>query len=473
MSKQGCFYACLILAAGSLSLMAAERKPNVLFILTDQWRAQAMGHAGDPNVKTPVLDKLAAQSLNFTQAVSGMPVCCPMRASLMTGQRPLTHGVFMNDVQLNPEAKSLGKALVSVGYTTGYIGKWHIDGRGRSSFIPPERRQGFEFWRAQECTHNYNNSFYYADEPVKLKWPGYDSTAQAIEAMRYMREKANGDKPFALFLSWGTPHAPYHTAPQSYRDMYSADQIVLRPNVPDEMADQVKKDLAGYYAHCSALDDLTGQLLKTLRELGIERNTIVVFTADHGDMLGSQGAYKKQRPYEESARVPMLWRYPAQLGDAGKALTAPMNSEDIMPTLLNLCGVSVPESVEGLDFSRYMKTGAAADDPTDGAALLTCVQPFGQWHRGVGGREYRALRTAQYTYARGLDGPWLLFDNVADPYQMKNLVEDPAHAAVCNQLDQQLTARLKATKDEFLSGKTYLAQWKYEVDDKETVPYSN
>ena len=115
---------------------AESRKPNVLVIVADQWRAQAFGFAGDPNVRTPNLDRFAGQSVRFVNAVAGMPVCSPTRASFLTGQRPLTHGVFLNDVPLNPNAITFPEVLRQGGYETGAIGKWHVDGHGRSRFIP-------------------------------------------------------------------------------------------------------------------------------------------------------------------------------------------------------------------------------------------------------------------------------------------------------------------------------------------------
>src|SRR5688572_23820617 len=132
---------------------ASAAKPNILFIIADQWRAQAFGFAGDSNVKTPNFDRFEKQAVNFTQAVAGMPVCSPTRASLLTGQRPHTHGIFINDVPLNPKAVTLPEVLREVGYETGAIGKWHVDGHGRSTCIPKERRQGFESWRMLDCTH--------------------------------------------------------------------------------------------------------------------------------------------------------------------------------------------------------------------------------------------------------------------------------------------------------------------------------
>ena len=167
MKKNILILCILVLLALGASLHAAAKQPNILVLLTDQWRFDAFGYAGNKDVKTPNIDRLEKESINFTHAISGVPVCCPMRASLLTGQRPLTHGVFMNDVSLNPDANSIAKVLKRAGYNTGYIGKWHIDGRGRSSFIPRRRRQGFEYWKVLECPHNYNNSFYYADGPEK------------------------------------------------------------------------------------------------------------------------------------------------------------------------------------------------------------------------------------------------------------------------------------------------------------------
>jgi arylsulfatase A-like enzyme len=455
-------------AAQAATPTTAPRKPNLLLVFADQWRAQATGYAGDPNAKTPHLDRLARQSVNFTNAVSCCPVCSPYRACLMTGRYPLTHGVFMNDVCLSTEAVSLAQAFNAAGYDTGYIGKWHLDGHGRSAFIPRERRQGFAFWKALECTHNYNASAYYADEPERLQWEGYDAIAQTREAQRYLREHAGG-RPFALVLSWGPPHEPYQTAPEVYRPGVRPEEIVLRPNVPEASAAAARTDLAGYYAHSAALDDCVGELAKTLQETGLERDTVMVFTSDHGDMLHSHGQTKKQRPWDESACVPLLVRYPAALGADGRTVDVPINSPDLMPTVLGLCGVQVPKTVEGIDWSGLLRGTEKRDEA---GALLMCPQPFGQWLRAAGGKEWRGVRTRTHTYVRDLDGPWLLYDNAADPHQLKNRVNDPACAAVQKELDALLAQKLGQTRDEFLPGPRYLEKWGYQVNASGTVPYA-
>lgn len=467
--KAGGLGAASLLLGLPPSRAADVRKPNVVFVFADQWRAEATGYAGNAQVRTPNLDRLASTSVNFENAVSGCPVCSPYRASLLTGQYPLTHGVFLNDVPLKDEAVSVAEAYQRGGYRTAYIGKWHLNGNHRSAFIPRARRQGFDFWRVLGCTHAYNNSFYYADDATRLKWDGYDAIAQTREAQRYIREHAGGP-PFILFLSWGPPHAPYETAPEKYRSLFRPDDITLRPNVPEADRSKARRALAGYYAHMAALDDCLGELLATLRETGVERDTIFVFTSDHGDMLYSHGCQKKQQPWDESIRVPFLLRYPALLGTRGRTIEVPINAPDIMPTLLGLSGLAIPGTVEGTDFSGAL-TGKSP--MPDNAALISCPSPFGQWQRARGGREYRGVRTARYTYTRDLKGPWLLFDNQTDPYQLDNLCNKPEHAELQTRLDALLAERLKATNDEFLPGPEYIRRWGYEVNESGTVRYTN
>ena len=459
----------LLLGCRTRRATVPRPKPNLVFVFADQWRAEATEYAGNKDVRTPNLDRLAMESINLANAVSCCPVCSPYRASLVTGQYPLTHGVFLNDVRLKDDAVSIAEAYRSAGYETGYIGKWHLDGNQRSEFIPRERRQGFEFWKALGCTHNYNNSFYYGDENVRLKWDGYDAIAQTREAQRYLRDHAGGP-PFILFLSWGPPHSPYETAPEKYRQLFQPEGITLRPNVPEADQEKARQALAGYYAHIAALDDCIGDLLQTLRDTKIEDNTIFVFTSDHGDLLFSHGGQNKQQPWDESIRVPFLLRYPALLDKWGRTIDMPVNTPDIMPTLLGLSGVAIPRTVQGSDFSSVLVGKSLV---TDNAALICCPAPFGQWTRARGGREYRGVRTRRYTYVRDLEGPWLLFDCEKDPWQLDNFCNRPEHAGLQAELDALLSKRLNETKDEFLPCGDYIRRWDYQVDESGTVRYTN
>ncbi len=428
---------------------------NLLFVFADQWRAQAFGYAGDPNVSTPNLDAFAAASLNFPNAVSGCPVCSPYRASLMTGVYPHRHRMMVNDQSL-PDLYAgpfLADCLKDAGYATAYIGKWHINGNGRLAFVPPERRLGFDWWKGFECTHSYQDSYYYfGNDPRPHPWPGYDADAQTDAACRYLREDA-GDQPFALFLSWGPPHNPFGNAPQPFEDMYTPADIRLPPNVSPEIADRARRELAGYYAHCSALDAAFGRLLDTLQDTGLDDRTIVIFTSDHGDMLGAQGCFRKQKPWAESIRVPFLVRHPQGAGPGTE--TAPIDAPDLMPTLLSLCGIDPPAQCQGRDFSRTIVAGSPADID---AALLALYVPFHEWRRDNGGREFRGLHDERYTYCRTLAGPWLLYDNREDPGQLQNLVDHPDYAELVADLDRQLTTRLQEIGDAFLPGDEYIAQ---------------
>lgn len=442
----------------------ATRRPNVLFILTDEWRAQATGYGTganrDPNVHTPVLDHLESESVNFETAVSGCPVCCPFRASLLTGQHPLTNGVFINDVELKPNGLTLGEVYARAGYRTGFIGKWHLYGSPdgqygrRLAYIPPEKRFGFDYWKACECTHDYNHSLYYeGNDRTPKYWPGYDAAAQTDDVCRFIERQSKTRDPFFLILSLGPPHFPYATAPERYQAMFKDRDIELRPNVPENLRGKAREILRGYYSHMAALDDCLRLLLETLDRTGIAEDTIVLFTSDHGDMMLSQGLTTKLYPWDESIRVPFLVRYPRKLGSKGRRLKVPISSPDIMPTLLGLSDIAVPDSVEGFDFSKSMTHRAASQD-VDGAFLNLAV-PITEARR-YGFAEYRGLRTAQHTYVRSIHGPWLLYDNDRDPYQMHNLCGRAEHKQLRSRLDRALNQRLQKLKDDFLPAAEYV-----------------
>jgi arylsulfatase A-like enzyme len=446
-----------------------KSKPNIVFILADQWRASATGYAGDPNVRTPNLDMLAKESFNFRNTVSVCPVCTPYRASLITGRYPTSTGMFLNDVHLPPTELCIGDALESAGYQTAYIGKWHLDGHGRHTYIPEERRRGFDYWKVAECDHNYNHSHYYAgNSDEKLYWDGYDVFAQTKDAQQYLASNSKTEEPFALFISYGTPHFPHHTAPEDYKSKYPPENIQLPVNVPDSIKEVAALEAQGYYAHCEALDKSIGELLTTLDELGLRENTILVFTSDHGEMLGSHGVRPKakQVPFSESAGVPFLLRYPDVLGDKGKIIEMPITTPDIFPTLFGLAGLDIPEPVEGDNLTSVIVNGK---EKKDHAVLYMQLAP---WDGGVYRKEYRAVRTDRYTYVRSLDGPWMLFDDVNDPFQMDNLVAKPDYANLVEDLDNRLQQLLQKIGDEFRPAQYYIDEWGLETNAYGYIPYT-
>ncbi len=458
--------------------VSSSAKPNLVFVFADQMRAQATGYAGDPNVKTPYLDRLAGESLNLTNATSNCPICTPYRACLLTGQYPLTHGLFMNDLCLPDNGNSFAQVLARAGYDTAYIGKWHLDGHGRTAPIPPERRQGFDYWKVLECTHDYNHSPYYAGNDTTPRfWQGYDAYAQTEDAIDYLEQRQSGatdGRPFALFLSFGTPHDPYDTAPADLKALYPPESLVLRDNVAEHRQDATRRQLTGYYAHITAIDQCLERLDATLEQGGCRDNTILVFTSDHGDLLESQWhlnsarGSRKQMPYDESVLVPFLLRYPARFGSRGCSVPTPLVAPDIMPTLLGLAGIEIPATVEGLDLSETLLQGR---QPERGGVLIANYHPFADWCTARGGRPYRGIRTERHTYVRDLNGPWLLFDNHADPFQLTNLVNKAAARNVQQELDTELHDLLAAQHDSFESPESLRQNWGYIVDDAECIPY--
>lgn len=446
-------------------------RPNIVFLLADQMRSQAAGYAGDPNVKTPFLDSLAEKSINLTNTISHCPICTPYRASLMSGQYPLTHGLFMNDLMLPDNGNSLAQTLKRAGYDTAYIGKWHLDGHGRDGCIPPERRQGFDYWKVLECTHDYWESDYYAqDSEEKLRWEGYDAFAQTRDAASWLKSRKNKENPFLLVVSYGTPHNPYDTAPEEYMKLYDKEKFILRDNVHSGLEENCRSELVGYYAHISALDTCVEQLASVIESEQLTDTTYVVFTSDHGDSIESQCELQtpwinKQRPYEESISVPFLISGPGLA--AGKEHTL-FSSTDIMPTLLGLCNVPIPPTVEGLDYSSLLLHKIPVERE---AVLLAGYSPFADWSFSRGGREYRGIRTKKFTYVRDLKGPWLLFDNIRDPFQLNNLIDTSRGKLLMKSLDTLLESELAARNDTFLPSSELLAQWGYTVDKNGAIPF--
>lgn len=437
-----------------------QKQPNVIFILTDQWRASALGYAGNDVVKTPELDKFAQSAVNFSNAVSVCPVCTPYRASLLTGRYPTSTGMFLNDVYLPSEELCMAEIYKEANYNTAYLGKWHLDGHGRKENVAPERRQGFEFWKGSECDHNYPREHYYENDDPEIKyWEGYSTSAISKEAQHYLEENANTENPFLLFVSIATPHFPHQTAPKEYLELYTPDKLKLEANVTDDMQEWALKELQGYYAHCTATDKAIGEIIDKAKELGIYDNSIIVFTSDHGEMMGAHGyrPFMKHQPYAESAEIPFLISYPNMRNNKGKVAEAPITTPDILPSLLSMCNIEIPETIEGYDLSEIVK------EPTkdkDRVALFMNPCPFDIAYEDD---EYCAIKTARYTYTKTPDGPAMLFDNQKDPLQLNNLVGDSKYKGIQKKLDGQLVNELaRIGENEVKPREYYLKKFGFE-----------
>jgi arylsulfatase A-like enzyme len=427
-------------AAGLSSCTAPSRQPNILFVFADQHREAALGCSGDPNVRTPVFDAFAAEGIRLTAAQSSTPVCCPFRAGLMTGQYAHSHGMLSNQMPFYPQVPCLAETFRNAGYRTGYIGKWHLNYPGpvdvKNGWVPNDSRFGFDWWRMTPNGHSYyDTSYFVGDDRELTRVDAYQPTVQTDQAVEFI-EAAQDETPWLLCMSWGPPHSPYK-APEEFHRHY--DNITLPPNVPEGKARVLaKKATPHYYGLVESLDTEFGRLLHALDSRGMADNTIVVYTSDHGDMLGSHGYGFKRWPHAYSAQVPFLVRYPDAIS-GGRVIDAPMGTPDIYPTLAGLAGVTPPGGLDGMDYAPYFRSDVTTAPREE--VYMEMHYAYVPWPG------WRAVRTREHLYARTADAPWLLFDALNDPYQLRNLVDDPTARTGQRDLDARLTELMRQTGD--------------------------
>jgi arylsulfatase A-like enzyme len=429
------------LAANALA--QAPRRPNVLVLMPDQWRGQDLGSMGNEQIRTPVLDKLASEGTQFTNAAANCPVCTPARACLMTGKYPHQVRMAVNDVPLGIQEVTIAELLKLRGYYTGFIGKWHLHGGRRDpGFVPPGPwRQGFDFWAANICNHQYLKTWYFRDDPTPIPIEGYEVFAWTDLAIEFLQSAKQRSQPFYLNVWYGPPHDPYLT-PKGFEGLYQADKLKMRPNWrAGARRFGTPKDIEGYYAAITCLDSEIGRLLVRLRELDLEKDTIVYFLSDHGDMLGSQGTFLKRKPWEESAIVPSIFRWPGRI-PSGRRSDALFSHIDVVPTLLGFCGVEKPASMPGQDLSGYL-LGKDAKAPDEAHLMIYTATEMDEW------APWRGLRTRQWKYARHEDRPWVLYDLEKDPYETNNLAAERSSRTLIAEFDRRIALHMAETGDEW------------------------
>lgn len=441
-------------AAGLNPPDAPDRKPtNVLFVLADQWRFSAFSHCGDPVVNTPNFDRLAEQGARFTRAYAANPVCTPNRSCILTGRYSHQHGMIFNNIMLPPRERTIAKVFSGAGYATHYVGKFHIDGKDMPGFVPPGwRRRSFQTFEGFNRGHWYPTGAQYFDNGGKLIKPDvYEPTYQTDLAINFMKQNRN--HPFFCFLSWGPPHQPYRTTKEW--NIYDPAKLEFRPNVPAEVRDDPKSRrwIAGYYGSCSALDHEMGRLLSFLEENDLADNTLVVFTSDHGDMLGSHGLFYKEKPEEESLHIPLYMSMPGRI--RGKQSVSTLaSSVDLTPTILALCGLHPYQGIAGKDLSGAVLGNDANVEFIYAQGAMTAGKPRGiDGSYGVmGGKEWRALVTPAHKVVQTIDNKTVaLFDLEKDPYEMKNLAGDRSSASVEAELLVRMRRWGKEIEDPFPS----------------------
>ncbi len=415
-----------------------RRPPNLLFIFSDQQQNRAW-QKNHPFISTPRLMQLASQGTVVQNAISATPICSPYRAMLMSGQYPRTTGVLVNDTRLVANGDRFSEVTAGLGYRNGYIGKWHLGAQGNN--VPLSRRHGFTgTWKGYEAMHNYSSGTAWYDESDRsvslTRYRNYQEADQVISFLdQHVVNQAND--PFFLVWSLGPPHNPYsdyHKTQSSpnfshYRSLLN--DPANRP--PNYTGGESLDSLAGYYTMCSGIDMALGQVLDRLDALGIADDTIVVYTSDHGDMLGAFGLKLKQKPWEESINIPFVIRYPGVI-PAGRTSDLLLSSVDLMPTLLGLMGraSSIPSSVQGMDLSAAL-CGVPGAPERDAVWIGVPVVSSASSANAKPAAAYTGVRTKRHTYASfqagtvvsgyGSKGGYVLYDNFNDPWQMENLVD--------------------------------------------------
>ena len=442
---------------------AAAKRPNIVFVFSDEHRWCSLPFTEMREVVAPNMTKLAQQGMSFNNCISTSPICTPYRGMLLTGRWPhesscISNDYFGNSKIIGVEGDTIAQTLKRAGYTTGYVGKWHLDEESVYG-------AGFDYFKHWLYGDDHQASKYRdvpSHEEYKV-YSGYNAIGMTDQALEFLGAHAKDEKPFLLMLSLNPPHFRWDDAPAEDLKLYPAEKIPYRPNVtePKFREDPTLTQYRHYHAHITAVDRELGRVMETLAKLGLEENTVVIYTSDHGSSWGSNGVSNKANPYDEAIRVPFLVRWPGHV-PAGKTVDNLLGTVDIHATLCALAGAAVPRNCGGQDFSPVMlgKAGAGGPDP---ATQLIMVNNFQRSYFASQvapkGRDplpaFRGVRSKQYTYVVGAKGDWLLFDDKKDPYQLHNLVDDPAYADVKKELAKELKEWLAKAEDPYIP-----AEWR-------------
>lgn len=469
-----------------VSVETKKEKPNILFIFPDQFRNAAIGINQQDPVITPNLDKLGKEGMIISNAISNYPLCSPYRGMLMTGKLPYNNSILNNsnsrrhkyNNSWQKEDISISDVLVRNGYDAGYVGKLHLRSpppiKGKDTVIwdayqPKELRHGFNFWYAYGTFDQHNTPHYWkndAKEEEVTQIKEWSAKHEADVIIDYIKnpstETRNKDKPFALFWSVNPPHPPYQFVPEKYLENYkdkSLDELLVRENVALDSdakdfgfhtgATRKRTHLArnhvrNYFAMITGVDEQIGRVLKTLKAEGLEENTIVVITSDHGEMMGSHSLMSKNVWFEEAINVPFIIKWPKKIKSNQKSDLI-VSVTDIMPTLLNLVEATegIPTNLDGKDLSSIILKDKG-DKPTSALYYFILEGQPASGHRGI--------RTHKNTYVITIDKNNVerkfLYDNVNDPYQKNNLIGKDVTTEI--KLHTELLINLRKKKDPWL-----------------------
>lgn len=465
------------------------KRPNVLILYTDQQRWDALGANGNPDIKTPNFDRLAAEGVNFDHHFVQNPVCMPSRASFLTGQYPSTLGITHMGVPVPMATVTLPTLLKQYGYRSGNIGKLHFLPHANRDHREPHPAYGFDCLEISDEPGCYEDAYYAwvrakspdqltnisvglppnakvwretmrIDDPVvhpEERFPkqpipfGADDELThtafvADQSMAFIDRQAG---PWCCIAGFYSPHSPW-VAPQRFLDVYDPEQLSLIPDLTgaaDAEADSKSRDSLdratneaeiraahhGYYAMVSEVDHHVGRILDHLDTIGQAEETIVVFTSDHGEWLGEHGRYGKGYPGDDSvSRVPLVIRWPASIGTTGRRESRIVEAVDVLSTLLDCAAIQVPPHLQGTSLLRLLR-GEASTESDIGCALME--------HRG-----WKTLRTRRFRYLVEAGGAEKLFDLDEDPKEYRDVSGHPRYAAHLADMRHRLLQRLIETE---------------------------
>lgn len=450
---------------------SGESRPNIVFILTDDQRADAVGFAPEPllGIETPHIDRLAAEGARFENMFVTTSLCSPSRASFLSGLYAHAHGVTNNFTDYPRDLPSFPRQLDAAGYETAYIGKWHM-GEGDD-----RKRPGFDYWVTHKGQGKYYDTLFNVNGDRRVV-PGYYTERVTDLALEWL-DRVGEEEPFLLILGHKAPHGPfvpeeqYQTAFDPVPVAYPASAFALssqpgwieerlptwhgiygplygfRDDFPDSRPEAVEdfgRFVRSYVATIRSVDDSVGRVYDALAEQGRLDDTIFVFASDNGFLLGEHGMIDKRTMHEESIRVPLVVRFPTAI-TAGTLIQEQVLSVDLAPSLLDLAGVEALPETHGDSWVPLLSGEAGTwREAWHYAYDYEAQFPYTPNVRGV--------RTAGWKYVEYPPGDGSphkhraeLYDLAADPQELRNLIEDPAHANRAKEMAQQLASRLAAT----------------------------
>lgn len=420
-------------------------RPNILVVLSDQQRWDTVGAYGNPMDVTPSLNGMADRGTRFERAFTPQPVCGPARACLQTGQYGTESGVPTNGIPLPDDVPLLADQFTAAGYTTGYIGKWHLANTG-SEPVPEELRGGYDHWRAADTLEHSSHPYegvVYDEKGDTVEFEGYrvdHLTEMAREFIRTDRER-----PFFCFLSYLEPHHQNdmgtYTAPEGY------DWKYRNPWVPEDLAghpgDWVE-ELPDYYGCCRRIDECLSDLLTELDLQEIRDDTVVVFTSDHGCHFRTRNREYKRSAHESSIRVPFVVEGP---GFEDNEISELVSLLDLPPTLLNVAEIDVPETMQGRSVTPLLDEGdrewkeevfIQLNTAELGRAIRT-----DRWKYAVydPDRDERQTQSEEYTER-------YLYDLRVDPHEQVNLIGRMDYREIADELRDRLREKIEAAEGE-------------------------